>query len=171
MKQKRKTKQKKAQMTSQIFVYVLAIIIIAFVLLYGYKSIASMRDKSEQIDLLSFKKDIENEVIKMSGDYGSSRIVTIKVPSKYSQVCFIDLTQNPSSEIQYSHPLIYEAWGDDSANVFLMDGLAKEFQLIQYQDNFLIEISPPGYLCIDAINTQIQFRLEGVGARAKLSKI
>ncbi len=159
-------KNKRAQIQSQIFVYVLAIVIMGLVLLYGYKSIATMQDKAEQIDLLSFKKDIENEIVKMSTDYGSVRTPTIHVPANSKEVCFLDLTKSP---VKLNHPLVYEAWEDKSANVFLIDKLAKEVYLIQQQQNYLIQIDSPGYLCIPVINNKIQIRLEGIGGKAELS--
>lgn len=165
-KTQRKTKSKKAQIQSQIFVYVLAIIIMGIVLLYGYKSIATMQDKAEQIDILSFKKDIENEVVKMSTDFGSVRMPIIHVPSNSKEVCFVDLDKSP---VKINHPLVYEAWEDKSANVFLIDKLVKEVYLIQQQQNFLIFIESPGHLCFPVINNRIQIKLEGIGGKAKLS--
>ncbi|MCK4500308.1 hypothetical protein KAU11_07410 [Candidatus Babeliales bacterium] len=162
---------KKAQIQSQIFVYVLAMIIIGAILLYGYKSINMMRDKGEQIDLLSFKTDIEQEISKMSADYGSARHLTLKIPHGFEEVCFIDLTKNPLTEIQRLHPLVYESWADKTANIFLIKDLAEEFQLVQEGENYLIEIDNPGFLCIPIKNNRITIRLEGLGGKARLSQI
>jgi len=161
---------KKAQIQTQVFVYVLALIIIGIILLYGYQSINSMREKGDQIDLLTFKTDIEEEVSKMSSDYGSARIITLKVPSGFSEVCFTDLTKNPSQEIKDIHPLVYESWTDNTANVFLIKDLAEEFQLIEENSNYLIQIDNPGYVCIPVTNNRISIRLEGVGGKALLSQ-
>ncbi|MCK5107103.1 MAG: hypothetical protein KAQ83_00065, partial [Nanoarchaeota archaeon] len=115
---KRKKQNRKAQIQTQIFVYVLATIIIGAILLYGYRSIFMMREKGEQIDLISFKTEMQEEVIKMSNDYGSARALTFRTPSSFSEVCFIDLSKTPNADIKDNHPLVYESWVDDTANVF-----------------------------------------------------
>lgn len=164
-------KNKKAQIQTQIFVYVLATIIIGAILLYGYRSIFMMREKGEQIDLISFKSEVQEEIIKMSNDYGSSRIVKFRTPSSSQEICFIDLSKNPNPEIKDDHPLVYESWSDKTSNVFLIDELAEEFLLVQQNEIPLIEIDNKGYLCMPTLNNNIQVRLEGIGGKAKLSKL
>jgi hypothetical protein len=164
-------KNKKSQIQTQIFVYVLATIIIGAILLYGYRSIFMMREKGEQIDLISFKSEVQEEIIKMSNDYGSSRILKFRTPSSFQEVCFIDLSKNPNPEIKTDHPLVYESWSDQTSNLFLIDELAKEFLLVQQNEIPLIEIDGKGYLCLPTLNNNIEVRLEGIGGKAKLSKI
>jgi hypothetical protein len=127
-----------------------------------------MREKGEQIDLISFKTDIQEEVIKMSNDYGSARLLKFRTPSSFQEVCFIDLSKTPA-DIKSQHPLVYESWVDGTANVFLIDELAEEFLLIQENDIPLIEIDTPGYFCMPTLNNNIEIRLEGIGGKAKLS--
>ena len=162
-------RNKKSQIQSQVFVYVLALVIMGMILLYGYKSISTMREKGEQIDLLTFKTDLADEISKMSSDYGSARIITLKSPAGFSEVCFIDLEKNPSEDIRTTHPLVYESWIDDTANVFLIKDLAEEFQLIEENNKPLIQIKNPGYVCIQVINNRVSLRLEGIGGKSLLS--
>lgn len=162
--------KRKSQIQSQVFVYVLAMIIIAVILLYGYKSISMMRQKGEDIDLLSFKQDVEEEVVKMSNDYGSANIVTFKTPSGFDRVCLVDLAKNPDAALKSEQPLVYESWADGTANVFLVKDLAEEFQLIQQDTRPLIEMEDPGYLCKDIQNNRIELRLEGTGGKALISE-
>ena len=166
---KKEKEKKRAQIQTQIFVYVLATVIIGAILLYGYRSIAMMREKGEQIDLISFKTDILEEIVKMSNDYGSSRLLTFRTPSSFQEVCFIDLSETNPADISATHPLVYESWADGTANVFLIDDLAEEFLLIQENNIPLIEIDSPGYICMPTLNNNIEIRLEGIGGKAKLS--
>ena len=128
-----------------------------------------MREKGEQIDLISFKTDIREEIVKMSNDYGSARLLTFRTPSKFQEVCFIDLSGTNPADISGTHPLVYESWVDKTANVFLIDDLAEEFLLIQENNIPLIEIDSPGYICMPILNNNIEIRLEGIGGKAKLS--
>lgn len=162
-------KSNKSQIQTQVFVYILGLLIIGLVLLYGYKSINTMRQKSDQIDLLAFKTDIEQEISKMSSDYGSSRLITLKVPSSFKSVCFVDLRKAPSSEMMEIDPLVYESWVDKTANVFLIKDLAEEFLLIEENSQPIVELDPPGYLCISVKNSRVQIRLEGTGGKALVS--
>jgi len=160
----------KAQIQTQVFVYVLSLIIIGAVLLYGYSAISTMRDKGEEIDLISFKTDITREISKMSSDYGSANIITLKVPAGFEQICFIDLNKAPAAGLMNSQPLVYESWADSTANVFLIKDLAEEFHLVHEDSEYLIEINSPGYVCIPVRNNHIDIRLEGIGGKALLSE-
>ena len=167
----RKKTSKKAQIQAQIFVYVLSMIVIGLVLLYGYKSIGKMRERAKQVDLIGFKTDVRNAVEKVSNDYGTVRAPEFKVPEGYDEVCFIDLDKGADPSIESLHPLVYEAWQDDSANVFLIKDLAKEFYLVESNGQHLIQIDSPGYICPEVKGSKVKVRLEGVGGKAKLSEI
>ena len=160
---------KTAQIQTQVFVYVIGLIIMGIILLYGYQSISAMREKGDQIDLLTFKTDMEQEVSKMSSDYGSARIITLKAPAGFSEVCFVDLEQNPHQDIIHTHPLVYESWTDKTSNVFLIKDLAEEFQLIEENNKPLIQIEIPGYVCVQIKNNRVNVRLEGIGGKVLLS--
>ena len=158
-----------AQIQTQVFVYVIGLIIMGIILLYGYQSISAMREKGDQIDLLTFKTDMEQEVSKMSSDYGSARIITLKTPSGFLEVCFVDLEKNPHQDLIHTHPLVYESWTDKTANVFLIKDLAEEFQLIEENSEPLIQIGLPGYVCTKIKHNRVNVRLEGIGGKVMLS--
>ena len=159
---------KKGQIQAQIFVYILAMIVMALVLLYGYKSISTMKDRAKQVDLLSFKNDVIRAVEKVSNDYGTVRAPTFNIPSDYKEVCFIDIDNSPAN-IESEYPLVYEAWFDKSANVFLITDLAEEFFMVGESDSSIISIDEPNYLCIDVINGRTKIRIEGIGGKAQIS--
>ena len=93
---------KKAQIQAQVFVYVLAMLVIALVLLYGYRSINTMKERANQVDLLAFKNDMTKSIEKVSNDYGTVRVPTFNIPKEYKEVCFIDIDNNGMKEFFYN---------------------------------------------------------------------
>ena len=165
---------KKAQIQAQIFVYVLAMIVIALVLLYGYSSLTTMKDRAKQVDILSLQNDVIKSIEKVSNDYGTVRAPKFNIPTDYTEICFIDIDKSPAAELQSNHPLVYEAWSEvsgASANVFLITDLVEESFLVGDSDNSIISIEEPNYLCIEVTNRQVKVRLEGIGGKARLSEI
>ena len=160
---------KKGQVQAQIFVYVLAMLVIGLVLLYGYKSIGTMQERAKQVDILGLKNEIMKSIEKVSNDYGTVRAPTLNVPEGYAELCFIDLDHSPASDLQSEHPLVYEAWEDKSANVFLIKELADESFLVGEEGKSLIDIVNPNYICFQVINNRVKIRLEGTGGQAQLS--
>ena len=110
-------------------------------------------------------------VEKVSNDFGTVRAPTFNIPSDYEEVCFIDLYNSPEPEIESEHPLVYEAWEDASANVFLITDLVAESFLVGTEDNSLMSIDEPNYLCIKVKNRQVKIRLEGIGGKANITLI
>jgi hypothetical protein len=163
---------KNAQIQAQVFVYVLAMIVISLVLLYGYRSIDTMNERAKQIDILAFKNDVIRAVEKVSNDYGTVRTPSFNIPQDYIEVCFIDMQgHSPPIELKSEHPLVYEAWEDESANVFLIKDLVEESLLVGDESNYLISIDEPNYLCIEVKNRRVKVRLEGMGGKSRLSEI
>ena len=160
---------KKGQIQAQVFVYVLAMLVIALVLLYGYRSLSTMQERAKQVDILSLKNEVIKAVEKVSNDYGTVRAPTFNIPKEYTELCFIDIDNSPAAELQANHPLVYEAWEDESANVFLIKGLVDESFMIGESDDSLISIENPNYLCFKVINGRVKVKLEGTGGKAEIS--
>ena len=62
---------RKSQLYSQIFVYILSIILISFIMVYGYNAVQSFKKRAEQVSCLKFKNDLANAVDSISSDFGS----------------------------------------------------------------------------------------------------
>ena len=161
---------KKGQIQAQVFVCVLAMLVIGMVLLYGYRSIATMQERAKQVDILTLKNDVIKAVEKVSNDYGTVRAPTFNIPKEYTEICFIDIDHSPPAELQSEHPLIYEAWEDESANVFIVKDLVDESFMVGESDSSLIHIENPRYICFEIINGRVKVKLEGTGGKAKLSQ-
>ena len=128
-----------------------------------------MQERAKQVDILTLKNEVIKAVEKVSNDYGTVRAPTFNIPAEYTELCFIDIGGSPAAELQADHPLVYEAWEDESANVFLIKDLVDESFMVGESDQSLIYIEDPRYICFEIINSRVKIKLEGTGGKAKLS--
>ena len=82
---------RKAQMTGQIFIYILSIVVVSLILLYGYNAIKNFGKRSEEVDFVRFKTQLESFSRQLAGaGSGSVKISEFKIPGRYTEVCFVD---------------------------------------------------------------------------------
>src|SRR3989344_3032472 len=81
---------KKGMAIEQVFIFILAAVVFAVILIFGYKSISGFLDKGEEVGFISFKTDLESSIKKISTEYGAVRIVEFHPPLSYEKICFID---------------------------------------------------------------------------------
>jgi len=162
------TKNTKAQIIGQVFIFILAGLVFVLIIAYGYKAVQYFIQRQEQVVLVDFRTDLESAVEGVKRDYGTVRKIELKLPSKYQGVCFFDpviCTAStpelvlPSQKI--SVPWAQEACAIKSANVFIVP---------RTLDLSLPDIQvDKGYICIP--NTGgITVRMEGTGSKAKISQ-
>ena len=114
----------------QIFIYILAIILIGVIFIYGYKSINYFINKEKQISQLKFQRDIQSVVDIMSTDYGSVKRESFPLGGNYQQVCFVsseaigDITKITASPINEIIKTSVEA--GVQKNTFLLTTTVKE---------------------------------------------
>jgi len=172
--QKRKlSNRRKAQVTGQIFVYVLAAVIFAFVLLYGYKALRDINDKSCKVGLISFKSDIEGAMRSISSSLNEEkRSFSLPANCGYDEVCFLDLSFRPfidgtpalcvQTNLTESRPLVCDAWADGPLqNVFLLPGGDLEINVGE------LELDDK-YLCVKNRGGRVRLKLIGMGDRVKI---
>ncbi|MBN2112459.1 hypothetical protein JW707_05165 [Candidatus Woesearchaeota archaeon] len=157
-------KSRKAQIMGQVFIFILAAALFILILTYGYKAIAGFGKRSEQVALVEFQTQLESSVRSISLDYGSIKQVDLALPSKYTEICFVDLEKSPSEEFEQIHPRMYEAWETGTQNVFLTP---MEEAPINVGKIFL---GPSGFLCLPITAGKISLRLEGLGDKAAIAE-
>lgn len=157
-------RKKKAQIMSQVFIFILAAALFILILTYGYKAIAGFGKRSEQVALVEFQTQLESSVRSISLDYGSVKRVDLSLPSKYTEVCFVDLDLEPSEEFEAIHPRMHEGWVSQTQNVFLTP---MEDSPIDVGD---IYVGGDGWLCLQLAGGQISLRLEGLGNKAGITE-
>ncbi|MBI4439389.1 hypothetical protein HY638_00285 [Candidatus Woesearchaeota archaeon] len=168
--------KKKAFLGSEIFTYIMLMLVVSLILILGYKSIGYLKDRSEEIA----KQEMINTMsadMKATFSYGSVRESYYDVPEKVSEVCFITWNQPAAMDDaqRKKYPLIYEEWSfsyeknsptknaflyvdtDDSGGFFLGKG-----------DNSFFVTSPDHFRCIKAIDGRIRLKMTGKGDRVEI---
>jgi hypothetical protein len=157
-------RKKRAQIMSQVFIFILAAALFILILTYGYKAIAGFSTRSEQVAFVEFQSELESSVKSISLDYGSVKKVELTLPATYTELCLVDLSMDPSETFEAIHPRMYEAWLDKTQNVFLTP---MEETPMDIGDIYLGE---EGYLCIELSGGTITLRMEGLGNRAGITQ-
>lgn len=164
---------KSGQMVGQIFIYIVALIVMALIFVYGYNAVSSILKRGEQVLFIQMKTEIESAVDDVSSDFGRVDKKTLSIPGKYNRVCFVDLekdapsSQPPTLELP---PIVYDSWQSKAEkNMFLIYG--SSINPLYIGDIQIGDATDPGYLCINAPYGKITIWLEGVeGGRVKLSE-
>ncbi len=155
---------KSAQLYGQVFVYVLTIILISFILVYGYDAIQNFKKRAEQVSCLKFKNDIINAVESILSDFGSVKRKELQLCNGYVQACFVETFESPNLPAN-TDPIIRDSvMSNAGRNVFLVEKTAKESF---YAGKISVN---PDVLCINSANNRISLRLEGKGNHVVLGK-
>lgn len=166
----------KSQMIGQIFIYVLAVILIGFILIYGYNAITTFREKSEQVFFVKLKNDLSNMVEIISPDYGSVKIRSFDV-GDYSKVCFVKNFGGfpdpiPSPSLFDDYPIMKDSVQSKvEKNVFLIKQRVEDSFFI---GDITVDEDADGVeddiMCIQAVSNRIEIKFEGKGDHALLAK-
>jgi len=85
---------RKAQISGQVFVYVLAAVVIGLLLFIGVKAITSIASMGGKVNLDSLKSDFQSNVETIARQYGSVKKIDFNLPSKYDEICFVDAMED-----------------------------------------------------------------------------
>ncbi len=111
---------KKAE-AQQVFIYIMAILIVGAILLIGVRSIMNIFDRACEVDETAFKRDIE-DLLNRYSRYGSIGYETLRVPCNYDDLIFIN-TDNCDDINQDDYPIIRnECEAQTGNNVFIQQG-------------------------------------------------
>lgn len=153
---------RKGQVQSQVFVFIIGLIIVSMVLLLGYKMINFFGKNAKEVNYEQFKSDLIGEISKISDEYGSLHKVDIIVPVDFTDVCFINSNITTVNPDDISDPLIRDSVESKTeSNVFLMDPKLKETLFINN-----METEEP-LLCFEN-DGKIKITIEGMGDHALL---
>lgn len=182
-----KMKRKKAQISGQVFIYILALIIFSGVLLYGYKAVKMFGEQSEELIITQMTNEIRTQVGKIESQYEYVEKLQLAVPENYEKVCFIDTrieagvgcAKRPSFDCIWEnlpgdfevekYPLICDSWKDCTGeNMFLIEGSSAEGYNIG-----ALAVKPAAdgarFFCVDVTVPKTIFRLRGTGEYAEIS--
>ncbi len=173
---------KKAQVAGQIFIYIIAIIVVGLIIAYGYSAIKGFSDKGEQVEYITLMSSIQNSVKSMVSDFGSIKRPSIDISGKYTMVCFVDksrakdadntaLCSSVPGQEKFYEPVACSGWKTGRDDVFLIPDGSESFSV-----DSTLEISNTGkpyqgqpFICLEVVNNKITLQLESKGDRVVVS--
>ena len=180
-----------------VFVFILAAVTFALILIFGYKSISGFLGTGEEVTFIRFKTDLESSIKNIASEYGAVRIQEFNPPLNYEKICFIDtnfyygsLDDEVENQVIWlceneNMPLACSVWQDaltvhqegsgksgyDSVeeNVFLKPLAPVKIKVgkISIADN---TGSPIGYLCPPIRGGSFTLQLTGKGSHTEISE-
>lgn len=167
---------KKAQTPGQIFIYIIAIVVVGMIIAYGYSAIKSFGQKGEQVEYITLKTGLESSIKSISSDYGSIKRPDINVPGKYELVCFVDkekydsasalCKKNSGDEGKFFNPVACSGWENGRDNVYLIPDGTDSFDV----GDIVISNKGNHFICLDVINNRINLQLKGLGDKVEISQ-
>jgi hypothetical protein len=165
-------KNKRAEVTTQIFFYVMVVVVMGLALLLGYRFISKLSNQSSKISLDEFKSDLTDSINSVSTNFGEVQIIELKLPTQYSQICFINKSLSEESNLDRytvfeNYTLIkssVEAGVKD--NTFIM---SKKIESSFRTENVVLE-NNAGLLCIQNNAGFVKLRLESLGNAVRISQ-
>ncbi|MBI2668542.1 hypothetical protein HYX14_01740 [Candidatus Woesearchaeota archaeon] len=167
---------KKALGVGQVFIFILAGITFALILIFGYRVINEFLEKGETAEFFQFKNDLESSIKKIYPEYGSVREEQFRLPSKFTQICFVDLDAEVNDKLCEENVYACEVWRDaktsakagggyDAAdeNVFLTPLAPIKMKV------YRISMLSDGFLCVPVRQGTFTLVLEGKGDRTEIS--
>lgn len=158
----------------QVFVYIVAALTFALIMIFGYKIINDFINRGEEVQFLQFKNNLESSVKKIYSEYGSVREETFRLPGGFNQICFIDFTlpYNPTlcdyDKVACNFWQDTEDYASAAENVFLTPAASQQIKVSLIHVVSAKE-GEDGFLCVPVQKGVFTVRLEGKGDSTLLS--
>ncbi|MBU0535797.1 MAG: hypothetical protein KKE20_02445 [Nanoarchaeota archaeon] len=157
---------RRSQIPATVFVYALAAIIIAFIMIFGYKAIGTLGSTASKTETAKFKTDVKNIIIEDTS-YGKNDFIKLGIPPGYEELCFVaavnvlSMEQN-ARDIISKYPQAVDV-AESPNNVFLAD-------LEGDIDPFFVEAfridGDLAAVCVKQESGELRFRIQGKGDHA-----
>ena len=152
----------------QVFVFIIAALSFALIMIFGYKAIADFLQQGENVQFYQFKTDVETAVQRIYTEYGSVRVEQFHTPGDYEQICFVDLNAPYNEELCQFDQVACDVWQDSAGyesadeNVFLKPSAPVKIKV--YSINMEHD-----FLCLPVRQGQFSIILEGRGDHTFIS--
>ena len=163
----------------QVFVFIVAAITFAFIMIFGYRAITGFLQSGEEVAFVQFKTDLESSIKKLFTEFGSVRAETFNLPSKYSQICFVDMDKPADNHLCEFYQVACTVWKNAKdynsvdENVFLKPSAPVKIKVhkisINPGDNFGSDPGKKNFLCLPIRQGSFSVVLEGKGDRTEIS--
>ena len=166
-------KTKKGMGIGQVFIFIVAAITFALIMVFGYRAVTDFLESGEKVEFVQFKNDLESSVKKIYTEFGSVRVENFHTPAKFTKICFVDLDDEigDMEALCKEDQIACDVWQNArdeggyntlDENVFLTPPADVKIKV------YRAEIDG-GYVCQKITNGQFTVVLEGLGDRTKIS--
>ena len=147
----------KAQVTGQIFIYIMVIVVVGLIVLIGYTYIGKILEAKCNADRVKFVKQIEEYAEKYDG-YNEVGTERISAPCDTDIVCFVDSQAVADGiDLDIADPVIKNsAEVGVETNIFLV---GEETEGVGYSRK--IKVADPYYICIAKTGNFLNVRFSG----------
>jgi len=161
-------KSEKGQLISQVFIYIILLVMVSLIFLFGYKAIQMIAGSGSDLDDLSFKNEIENDINKYSIEYGSSERKKIPVPNNVNEACFVN-KDAIGKDIDAPYFVIKDSVKSGvKDNLFIFGSEPNT----NFRKMFVGNVSIKGnedLICIESINGRLNIGYKGKGSYTEIS--
>jgi len=159
--------KRKAQI-SQVFTYLIIILVVGLILIFGYKAVIWITDTHCEQQRISFEKSLLGFIDEYS-DYHSIHEETLKAPCDVTEVCFANSSYCPriSSTLSIQglpdDTVIRSNVDDCTANIFIKNDFTKA---LAFSDKVVLKGNH--YQCFKARNKDFKFLFTGLGRKTMI---
>ncbi len=169
---------KKGLGVGQVFIFIVAALTFALILMFGYRAIAGFLKSGEDVAFVQFKTGLESSVKKIYTEFGSVRVERYNTPSIYSQICFVDMDKPYDPDLCDYDQVACSVWkgtadagkgyeGVDE-NVFLTPPAPVKMKVYKIS---IEDKNKQNFLCIPIKQGAFNIVMEGRGDKTLLSQI
>ena len=154
---------KRGQVISQVFAYLLTIVIIGVILIMGYKYISANKEVISKGEFLQFQNKLVSDIKLVGKEHGTLKKISYTLPKNLEELCFVDLSKKDkalSSKLISFYPLIKDSLNSDlNKNIFFVG--ATELHSL-YAGNIQLNHYP--YMsCFRSKNNEVEIWIEVLG--------
>ncbi len=164
---------RKSQMQSQLFIYIMTLLIIGLLLYFGFGWISKLFKTQSVIDATKFQVDLENAFEKIRPNYGSTSEREFLAPDGVDRICFVDTQMKVSdrklrglcnSANDDYDPVMCNQWMDNTSAIMFSPAIERDIDI-----GSIVVDATPGYLCFDTTKSRrFTLLLTGLGNRVKV---
>lgn len=144
-----------------VFFVVSSVIILTFILIFGFKAISDTKKSMTGAKESDFYMQLKNELIRIRASYAEVKKYDFSTET-ISKACFYDEEYFSGKDEQFirskvSDPVVYDSVSTGSSNIFLFRG--DEVENSDRVEGITVE---DGYICIENKGGKIGMTLEGM---------
>ncbi len=160
---------KKAQIESQIFIYIMVIVVASGILIFGYRAIQGFKESADDVLYNQFEVTIKNDLKAIS--FESVKVKTYELPTKITSVCFkalgavyADVTAQDPKKLLIANAIGPDGKGTQN-DVFLYPNGQKAFF-----SGVNIALGDSKFKCFDVKGGALKIRIEGRGSSVLITE-